>query len=43
MTGDDLTPEQLAWFQAVIGRHLRFYGRLRTRMERRRFRGDDLL
>jgi hypothetical protein len=43
MTGDDLTPEQLAWFQAIVGRHLRFYGRLRTRMERRRFRGDEPL
>jgi hypothetical protein len=43
MTGDDLTPEQLAWFQAIVGRHLRLYGRLRTRMERRRFRGDDRL
>jgi hypothetical protein len=43
MTADDLTPEQLAWFQAVVGRHLRFYGRLRTRMEKRRFRGDDPL
>jgi hypothetical protein len=38
MTGDDLTPEQLTWFKAIVGRHLRFYGRLRTRMERRRFR-----
>jgi hypothetical protein len=43
MTADDLTPEQLAWFQAIVGRHLRFYGRLRTRMERRRFPGDDRL
>jgi hypothetical protein len=43
MTGDDLTPEQLAWFQAIVGCHPRFYGRLRTRMERRRFRGDEPL
>jgi hypothetical protein len=43
MTGDDLTPGQLAWFQAIVGRHPCFYGRLRTRMERRRFRGDDRL
>jgi hypothetical protein len=43
MTGDDLTPEQLAWFKAMVGRHLRFYGRVRTRMKRRRFRGDEPL
>jgi hypothetical protein len=43
MTGADLTPEQVAWFQAIVGRHLRLYGRLRTRMEKRRFRGDDPL
>jgi hypothetical protein len=43
MTGADLTPEQLAWFKAIVGRHLRFYGQLRTRMEKRRFRGDDPL
>ena len=43
MTGDDLTREQLAWFQAIVGRHLRFYGRVRTRMEKRRFRGDEPL
>jgi len=43
MTGDDLTPEQLAWFKAIVGRHLRFYGKVRTRMERRRFRGDEPL
>jgi hypothetical protein len=41
MTGDDLTPEQLTWFKAIVGRHVRFYGRVRTRMERRPFRGDD--
>jgi hypothetical protein len=35
MTGDDLTPEQLEWFKAIVGRHLRFYGKVRTRMERR--------
>jgi phosphodiesterase/alkaline phosphatase D-like protein len=43
MTGDDLTPEQLAWFKVIVGRDLRFYGRVRTRMERRRFRGDEPL
>ena len=43
MTGDDLNAEQLAWFKAIVGRHLRFYGRVRTRMERRRFRCDEPL
>jgi hypothetical protein len=32
MTGDDLTREQLAWFQAVVGRHLRFYERVTARL-----------
>jgi hypothetical protein len=35
MTGDDLTPEQLAWFQVINGRRRRLYERVRARMERR--------
>jgi hypothetical protein len=43
MTGNDLTPAQLAWSQAIVGRHLRVYERVRARMERRRWQADDRL
>ena len=43
MNSDDLTCEQAARMGAVVGRHLNYLSRLRTRMERRGFSPDDPL
>jgi hypothetical protein len=39
----DLTSEQIAKVQAVVGRHLRYLNRLSQRMTRRGFPGTDPL
>jgi hypothetical protein len=43
VTSDDLTTEQARRVGAVVGRELRYLGRLRDRMQRRGFPPDDPL
>lgn len=43
MTSEDLTPDQAKAVGIVVGRHLRYLGRLRDRMQRRGFPPNDPL